>query len=271
MSTLDFIRQVGVTKLGNIGDSLVAWYAQHDPETATAADIAQLGERANALAHRIAEIQGKLDRDRQTVQQLSDKLDRDKRAAQVVGGRLKTAQSARDGEPDTVLVTQLTSQLTPILTEIEQLGGDDGTGAKSGRLFDAQQVLQADAADMAQFKEAHTRAINDWTTARSRLDRARADMEHATQAKQDAQARAAQAQRDAGLLHSPAAGGIALAAMERRAEEARTAARAAQIQATGLREAAGADVDDIVSKALADDKPKSTDALDRLARLTGGS
>ena len=165
--------------------------AQFDPETASAAEIAQLGDRANALAHRIAEIQGKLEHDQHAVETLSLKLTRDKQAAQILGGRLKAAQTA---EPiDAGMVTQLTAQLTPILSEIETLGGEDGTGNKDGQLFDAKQTMQADTDDMAQFRGAHTKAINDWTTARSRLDHARSDMERAAQQKQDAIARQAQA------------------------------------------------------------------------------
>jgi len=267
--TLDFFRKAGLAKLGDIGDNLTSWYAQFDPETASAAEIAQLGDRANALAHRIAEIQGKLEHDQHAVETLNSKLTRDKQAAQILGGRLKAAQTAES--VDSAMVTQLTAQITPILTEIETLGGEDGTGNKDGGLFDAKQTMQADTDDMAQFRAAHTKAINDWTTARSRLDHARSDMERAAQQKQDAMARQAQAQRDAGLLHSAAAGGIALTAMDRRAEQLRTEARAATIQADGLRHAGGADTASIVDSVLTEAPPdKSSAALDRLARLTGG-
>jgi hypothetical protein len=79
-------------------------------------------------------------------------------------------------------------------------------------------------------------------------------MERATQQQHDAEARQAQAERDAGLLqHSAAAGGIALAAMQRRAEEAQTNARAATLQADSLRASKGVDVDDAVNQVLAGD------------------
>jgi len=267
MTALSFFKEVGVAKLGNIGDSLISWYAQHDPETASAADIAELGQRAEALAHRIAEIQVKLDHDQNAVMELTEKLDRDQKAAVIIGNRLKAAQDANNQ----LVVTQLTGQITPILNEIEQIAGDDGSSNTSGRLFDAKQTLAVDTADLNQFREAHTAAINDWTGARERLARARSAMEHAEQQKHDAELRQQQAERDAGLLHRAAAGQTALSAMEKRAEQMRTDARAAAIQAEGLRHVGGSDVASIVNEALAGDQSNKTDsALGRLARLTGG-
>jgi hypothetical protein len=266
-STLSFFRTVGITKLGNIGDSMVSWYAQHDPETASAADIAELGQRAEALAHRIAEIQGQSEHDQHTVDALNLKLSNDKRAATVLGERLTAAQTAGNA----VIVTQITAQITPVLAEIEQLAGEDGTGTTSGQLFDAQQSLNTDSEDLAQFREAHTRAVNDWTGAQARLQHARSNMEHAQHEQQIAQQRAAQAERDAGLLgHGSAPGHTALDAMEKQAEKLRTDARAATIQADALRHQGGGDVADIVAATLATQPTdKGNDALAKLARLTG--
>jgi chromosome segregation ATPase len=265
--TLSFFKQIGISKLGGIGDSMVAWYAEHDPETASAADIADLGTRAEQLAHRIAEIQGKLEHDQHNVEGLTLTLDRDKRAAVVLGHRLKAAQEAGN----TTLVTQITSQITPVLAQIEQIAGEDGTGATAGQLFEANATLATDNDDLAQFREAHTRAINDWTSAKGRLDHARNDMEHAAQQQRDAQDRAKQAERDAGLLGGSRPGHTALDAMDKRAAEMRVNANAATIQANALRHVGGGDVADVVTAALAEAQPdKSSAALDRLARLTGG-
>ena len=239
---------------------------RHDPETASEADIAELGQRAEALAHRIAEIQGKLESDQHTVNHLTEQLDRDQRAAGIVGGKLKAAQEAGNQ----LLATQITGQITPILNEIEQIAGEDGTGNTSGRLFDAKQTLAVDTADLGQFREAHTHAINDWTSARERLSRARSEMEHAGEQKRYAEERQQQAQRDAGLLHGAQAGRTALDAMERRAAQLKTDARAATIQADSLRQTSGGDVASIVNEALGEQANKTDTALGRLARLTAG-
>lgn len=268
MAVLSFFTTAGITTLGNIGDSMVAWYAQHDPETAGEVDIADLGQRANALAHRIAEIQGRLEHDQHTVSGLTDKLTRDKQAAGIVGARLKAAKAANDA----VQVTQFAAQLKPVLDEIADLGGDDGNGTGSGQLFEAQQTLAADTADLAQFREAHAKAMSDWTTARQRLDRAKTTMQHAELQKHDAESRAAEAARDAGLLHGSRPGHTALDAMEQKAATMRIDATAATIQADALRHTGGADVADIVNSALAGEHPDhGNDQLDRLAKLTGGA
>jgi chromosome segregation ATPase len=267
MSTLSFFKQIGISKLGNLGDGMVAWYAEHDPETASAADIADLGKRAEQLAHRLAEIQGKLEHDQHVVEGLTLTLDRDRRAAVVLGGRLQAATAAGN----TTLVTQITSQMDPVLTQIEEIAGEDGTGTTAGQLFEANATLATDNDDLAQFREAHTRAVNDWTTARSRLEHARSAMEHAAQQQHDAQERAQQAERDAGLLGSSRPGHTALDAMDKRAAAMRVNAQAATIQANALRHVGGGDVADVVAAALAEaPADKSTAALDRLARLTGG-
>jgi hypothetical protein len=268
MSTIDFFKKVGIAKLGNVGDSIVGWYAEHDPATASAADIASLGERAEALAHRIAEVQGAVENDQRIVNQLVEKLDRDKRAAVALGNRLQSATAAGDA----VQVTALTAQINPVLAEIEKLAGEDGTGNTSGSIHDARVRLQTETNDLVQFHEAHTKAIDDWTGAETRLQAARAAMEHAARELDDAKRGREQAERDAGLLRGASSGSIALGAMEKRAQQLKIEANAARIQSNGLRQQGGASVDDIVNKALAGDAPAAnsgTATLDRLARLTG--
>jgi hypothetical protein len=275
-STLGFWKGIVTTKLGDTGDAINQWYARHDPATASRVEIDQLGERANQLAHRIAEIQGDVEHDRHAVEGLTLKLTRDKQAAGVLGGRLKEMQTTAAGEganatQATLQVTQLTAQLTAVLAEIEQLGGDDGSGTKSGQLLVAQQTLDTDRANLDQFREGHRRAINDWTTAEARLKQARASMEQAQQQQRAAQERAQQSARDSGLLHGSDSGHVALDAMTAAADKARVEAQAATIQADALRNARGDNVSDIVNDALTDPTTdKSSAALDRLARLTGG-
>lgn len=266
MSILSFGTNI-VPKVGNAGDAMMAWYAKHDPETASQADIAELGQRAEELAHRIAEIEGEYEHDKHNVEGLHAKLDRDLQAAQVIESTADPSNLTASTR-----VTTLTSQLNAVLSEIETLGGEDGSGSATGRLFDAKTTLSAAEIDLAQFREAHTRAVDDWTNAEARLRKARSDMEHASQQEQYARERAAQAQRDAGLLHGSTTGHVALDAMEKVAETARQAARTANIQAEALRRTQGADVSSIVNETLAGTQTpndKTESVLDRLSRLKG--
>lgn len=266
MSALSFARSAIVTKMGNVGDGLIGWYASHDPETASAADIAELRDHVVAVEHRIAELEGKVSHDQHELDALAQKLDRDQRAAAMLGQKL---QEAKTGQPNTPLVTQLTSQLSTLLTEMERLAGQDGTCKTNGDIFEANTTLGVEQQTLQQFRDEHQRSLQDWTTAKSRLDRARADMDRATQQRQAAERLATQAERDAGLLHKSATGSTALNAMEQRAEHEREAARAAQLHSEGLQSVAGGDADSIANSVLSAQVPQQDDVLARLARMTG--
>jgi chromosome segregation ATPase len=266
MSILDFGRNAIVAKMGNVGDGVMSWYASHDPETASAADIAVLREHVVAVEHRIAELEGKVAHDQHEIEALTQKLTRDQQAAAILGQRL---QEAKIGQPNAPQVTQYTSQLSTLLTEMERLAGQDGTCMTNGSIFEANTTLSVEQANLQQFRDQHARFLQDWTTAQSRLDRSRADMELAAHQREAAEQQAAQAERDAGLLRRPAAGSTALNAMEQRAAKEREAARAATLHAQGLRSVAGSDADSITNSVLSAQQPQQDDVLARLARMTG--
>lgn len=266
MSALSFARSAIVAKMGNVGDGLIGWYASHDPETASAADIAELRDHVVAVEHRIAELEGKVAHDQHELDALTQKLTRDQQAAAILGQRL---QEAKAGQPNAPVVTQLTSQLSTLLTEMERLAGQDGTCQTNGDIFESRTTLGVENGNLQQFRDVHQQSLQAWTTARSRLDRARADMERASQQRQMAEAQAVQAEQDAGLLRRASAGSTALNAMEQRAEKEREAARAATLHSEGLRSVAGGDADSIAASVLSAQPPQQDDVLARLARMTG--
>jgi hypothetical protein len=160
----------------------------------------------------------------------------------------------------------LNTKLTTVLNEIDQIGGEDGTGVSAGSLFEAKQHYLESSNDLTEWRQTHQHAVEQMTGARERLRTARADMERAAAEQQRAEERRRQAERDAGLKQGLDTTNLAMSAMEKAASDARTAAHAAAIQADALRQTTSASTEDIVAEALAGQKPKVS-ALDRLAKL----
>lgn len=261
MSKTSFLAQMGIAKMGKIGDAIVTALVQFDPETASAAQIAEMDTNCYQLAARVAQAETAVETNQRAVDQLRTAFDRSKQAATILGERLQAATQG-DAVADT-----LNTKLTTVLNELEQIAGEDGAGSTSGTLFDAQQNLVESQGDLVEWRDTHAHAVLQLTSARDRLRRAHAEMQHAVQEQQRAEERRKQAERDAGLRQGLDTTNVALSAMERAADDAKKAARAATIQTDALRETTGKSAEDIVNEALAQ-QPKPN-ALDRLAKLTG--
>lgn len=260
MSTTSFLTQLGIAKMGKIGDAIVSALVQFDPETASAAQIAEMDANCNHIAARVAKAEAQVESDKATIEQLETALSRNTQAAKILGERLQAAQTSGDD------VTSLNNKLSTLLDKIEQIAGEDGTGQSAGTLFDAKQHLAESTVDLSEWRETHQRGVAQLTTARERLSKAHSAMEHAVEEKQRAEERRRQAERDAGLKSGLDTGNIALSAMEQAAQDAKRAARAATIQTDALRQSGSNSAEDIAAETLADQKPKAS-ALDRLAKL----
>jgi len=225
-----------------------------------------MDDHANELASRVAQAETQVETDQRLITQKQETLDRNQQAAAILGTRLQEASDKNE----TILVESLTSKLMPVLNEIERLGGEDGSGETAGDLFEAKANLQQSLVDLAEWQETHHEAVEQLASARERLRKAHAAMEHSTEAQKRAEARRQQMERDAGLRQGLDTTNLALAAMEQAAIDAKQAARAATIQSDALRHTGSGTADDIVAETLAGLKPKPASALDRLAKLKRG-
>lgn len=260
MSKTSFLAQLGIAQMGKIGDTIMTSLVKFDPETASAAEVVEMGINCNQLAARVAQTETQVEKDQGVVKQLQATLDRNRQAAAILGERLQAAPVGAGAD-------SLNAKLTTVLNEIEQIGGEDGDGSKAGSLFEAQQHVVESSADLTDWRATHQHAVEQMTGAKDRLRRAHADMERATAEQQRAEERRRQAECDAGLKHGLDTSNIALSAMEQAASNARMAAHAAAIQTDALRQTTSNSTEDIVAEALAGQKPTMS-ALDRLAKLT---
>ena len=259
MSKTSFLAQLGIAQMGKIGDTIMTSLVKFDPETASAAQIMEMDINCNQLAARVAQAEAQAEKDQRDVQQLQTTLDRNKQAAGILGERLQAAPQGAGAD-------SLSAKLTTVLNEVEQIGGEDGTGASAGTLFEAKQHCTESANDLAEWRQTHQHAVEQMTGARERLRKAHTDMERATAEQQRAEERRRQAERDAGLKQGLDSTNLAMSAMEKAASDARTAAHAATIQTDALRQSSNTSAADIVAEALAAQAPKVS-ALDRLAKL----
>jgi hypothetical protein len=155
-----------------------------------------------------------------------------------------------------------------LIDQITTIGGDEGDGSVSGTLFDAIQNHVQSEGDLHEWQTVHAGAVAALTTARSRLEKAKNDMQHATDQEVRAKERQAQAERDAGLKGTGLAQNVALSAMQAAADAAKQRARAATINTESIKATTGNSADDIVAAALAEARTEApVSALDRLAKL----
>ena len=269
MSSFDFLAKMGITKLGKLGDSITTAIVQFDPETASQVEIDNMAQHCRDLASRIAEAETKENRDHKTMDDLRTSLNNTTQAAGIVGNQLTAAHTADTKGSVQMFAATLEASLNKLMDQIATIGGDEGDGSVSGTLFDAIQNHAQSEGDLHEWQTVHAGAVAALTTARSRLEKAKNDMQHATDQEIRAKERQAQAERDAGLKGTGLAQNVALSAMQAAADAAKPRARAATINTESIKATTGNSADDIVAAALAQARTEAPpiSALDRLAKL----
>jgi hypothetical protein len=264
-SAFAFISKMGLAKAGRLGDSFTQALVKFDPETASQVDIDDMTQHARDLAARVAEAESKEERDHQKVTDLTASLTRYSKAAQVLATQVQAATAANNK----VTADALTAQMNTLLDQMEVIGGKEGDGSVSGTLFDANQDHIADESDLHEWQQVHAGAVASLQSVNARLERARSDMQHASEQESRAKERQAQMERDQGLKSGLNTGSVALSAMLNEAEEAKKRARAATINVNAMKASTATSADDIAAQVAASVAPTPSSALDRLARMTG--
>ena len=96
MSKASFLAQMGIAKMGKIGDAITSAMVRFDPETASAAQIAEMDDHANELANRVAQAETQVETDQRLVMQKQETLDRNQQAATILGTRLQEASDKNE-------------------------------------------------------------------------------------------------------------------------------------------------------------------------------
>jgi hypothetical protein len=261
MSAFDFIAKMGLSNLGQIGNSITKFAVSFDPETASQVEIDNMTAHCRELAKRIADAESVEELDRKTMDDLRNSLTQSMKAAEIVEQQIYAAEAVGD----TNKVAMLNVTLSTFMDKITLVGGEEGDGSVSGTLFDAIQNHTQSENDLHEWRQTHTNDVAKLTTARSRLEKAARELAHADEQEKRAKERQAQAERDAGLKKGLGEN-IALSAMQQAAEEAKKRTRAATINTETIKATTGGNTDDIVAAVLKEASPPVS-ALDRLKAM----
>lgn len=265
---MSFIANMAVAKVGGIGQSVATALAKFDPDTASQVDIDNMDREFKKLGALVAKAEQDEIRTHKVTTDLETTLSQTIKASSILSGQIDAADAAGNAG----LSATLNSQLNTLVTNIEEIGGNPADGTVSGTLFDARQEHALAESDFHELQQLHAGSASALTTARSRLDKARADMARAGRAEVAAHEREARAEQVAGIKTGLSGSGIALQVMEKQAADSKERSRAAILNAEALNKTSetSASAADIVSRTLSSAAaiPQES-ARDRLARLTG--
>ena len=252
-----FLRSFGIEKLGKVGDTITQRIVSWDPETASQAEIEEMISELDKITTEAGNARVIYDRDQAETLAAQQNYDKLLSAAEILNKRLEESQSAGDQAK----AQELTNSLNKLMESLEEL--------KPEVEREAQETEEANA----YFKELEELAqvtADKVKTAKDTLEKGRRDMQRAELERQRAQAMADKAQTTAGLKNETSNFGVALAAMNRQAEQAKAEAAGSDLKAKLLAvEPTGQD--DNIKAALAEvagePETKNLSLSERLASL----
>jgi chromosome segregation ATPase len=252
-----FLRSFGVEKLGKVGENITQKIVAWDPETASQAEIEEMIRELDKITTEAGKARAEYDREKAEAEAAKKNYDKFLSAAELLNNRLEEAHST--GQEAQAL--DLNKSLNKLLEELEGLKPEM-----------EREIQEADEAKSyyEELKELAQVTADKLKKAKEMLERGRRDMQRAEIERQRAQARAEKSQKMAGLKNDTSSLGVALAAMNRQAEQARAQAASSDMKAK-LLSTERATHDDIIQSALAEvsgeTQTKAASISDRLAQL----
>ncbi|MFH0959833.1 MAG: hypothetical protein V1897_14140 [Pseudomonadota bacterium] len=252
-----FLRSFGFEKLGKVGESITQKIVAWDPETASQAEIEEMIRELDKITTEAGKARAEYDREKAEAEAAQKNYDKFLSAAELLNKRLEEAQALGDQAK----VVELDKSLNKILENLEEM--------KPELERENQEAIEARAYHEELMELAQVTA-DKLKKAKEMLEKGRRDMQRAEIERQRAAARAEKSQKMAGLKNETSSLGVALAAMNRQAEQARAQATASDIK-TKLLSTERDGQDEIIKAALAEvagETPaKTLSTSDRLAQL----
>lgn len=263
-STMGFLAKFAGKKFGNSANNLAVWVATKDPETATDVDIDNLRVNFENFGKEVATYAPREEQSHTAMDTLRTQLDRTKQAAQVLGRQLQASPENTD----------LTARLTTLVTQIKDIGGEEGDGSHSGTLFEAIVDHQQAEDDLHQVQALHAGAAKALADSQLARQRKLAELSRSKLQEQVQADRLHHAEQLANLTNrASGVGSAAFSAIDASIAASQQRSRAAKVNADALAavKERTTNADDIVSQTLAATPPSPTSVLDQLAKLTGGT
>jgi hypothetical protein len=254
---LGFFKAFTKGQVRSVGDAIMEKIVSFDPETASEAQIESMIEDLDKVTVEAGKAKSEWEKDKKTAEAAQANYDRQMKAADILSTQMTQAQEGGD----TKRAGELETSLGKLISDLETLKpGVDSAAQDAAESEDFYNQLKQMAEVMAD-KLKH---------AREDLGKAKREMERAAMEKKRADERAAQAEKLAGLKSTSSdTGGVAVAAMNRKAEELRAQAEASKMKADLLsKDEAGEDANIKAALKEASGGAAPTASLaDRLAAL----
>lgn len=252
-----FLKSFGIEKLGKVGETITQKIVSWEPETASQAEIEEMIRELDKITTEAGKARAAYDREQAEALAAQINYDKFLAAAELLQKRLEENQSAGDQ----ARALELSHSLNKLLENLEEL--------KPELEREVQEAEEANAY-FEELKELAQVTADKVKKAKDMLGKGHRDMQRAELERQRAQARADRVLTTAGLKSQTSNLGVALAAMNRQAEEAKAAAASSDMKAKLLSvEPKGQD--DNIKAALAEvagePETKNLSLSDRLASL----
>lgn len=256
-SIFGFLKSFGKEKLGKVGENITQKIVSWDPETATQAEIEQMIEQLDKITSEAAKAKTLYDKEKAEAEAVQKNYDRYLAAAEMLNKQMDEAQAGGDQNK----ALELGTSLEKLIAELEKLRPEV---EREAREAEEAKTYYAEIKDLAEVTAGKVK------TARTQLEQAQRDMRRAELDKQRAQERAGKAEQMAGLKNESSSLGVALAAMNKQAEEARTSATASDMKArllTPVAEKKDENIEAALKAVLPEASPSPSSIADRLAAL----
>lgn len=226
-----------------------------DPETATEAQIAEFSDQLTKASEELARARAEYKKELRESDEIEALYNKRLEAAAIIEQQVAATEDPQQK-------ASLTESLEKIITMLEQMKPD--VEREKQEAGDAKVMMD----ELTKFVEESAAALRD---ARSRLERARADMRRAELEKERAEKRARTAEVLAGIKKGSGSFNVALDAMQKKADEAKMKADAADTRSKLLTPTDSEKEDKHIAAALAKASgktdPATTSLSDRLAAL----
>jgi hypothetical protein len=251
-----FLKSFSKEKLSQAGQSLTQRIVTWDPESASQAEIEEMIKELDKITLEAGKAKTEYEREKAEADAARQNYERYMAAAELLNKQLEGAQS----EGNEGKAKDLNTSLEKLISDMEKLSPEVD-----------REVREADEAKSYydEVRELASVTADKVKTARASLDGAKRDMRRAEMDQERAKARAEKAEHMAGLRNDTSSLGVALAAMNKQAEQAKATASASDMKAQ-LLSPEKAKEDENIRAALkaVSGEPSATGSLtDRLAAL----
>lgn len=252
-----FLKRFGNNKLGQLGESVTQKIVSWDPETASQAEMEEMISELDRITIEAGKAKAAYEKEKGEADAAQKNYDRYIAAAELLSKQIEDANAAGNSAK----AQELGASLEKLLDELEKLRPE--LEREISEAEDAQTYYN----ELKELAEVTAQKVR---SAREQLEAAKREMRRAELDRDKAKARAERAEQVAGLRKETSSLGVALAAMNRQAEEARAQAEASEMK-TRLLTPEKTKEDENIQAALrtvsGEQAPATASLADRLAAL----